>query len=142
MSVRVPDERLDELAALAEAVKQTTYDEPWWIGVEPRREDAVAIKSGIYTIVTVADYFDGGSDEQEAALALIAAASTDLAALVSDLRAARADNQRLREALGEIQHRVRMRRVGIHADGSSQWLIPMHGEVHDLATAALAEDER
>ena len=77
--------RVVETESLWDALYLSTYDRPWHVGVEPREtrrtrrddgmfgpnEPRLAIKSGIYTVLTVGDYYDGGVDEQELALRAI-----------------------------------------------------------------------
>lgn len=67
--------------SLIAALRQTSYDAPWYVSREPRQDNALAIKSGIYTVLTVGGYYDGGSDEQETALRVIVEAVNSLAAV-------------------------------------------------------------
>lgn len=69
---------LAELERLAAEVQATTHAGPWRWDTEPREHDRRALKSSVYTVFTVGRYYDGGSDEQEAALAFIAACSPEV----------------------------------------------------------------
>ena len=93
----VPDRviSLSLLRVHAQAAHATSYDDPWRIGKEPRsrsyKTTDVALKSGVHTILTLGEYFDGGSDDQDAALAFIAAADpVTVLALIEAVEAAQA----------------------------------------------------
>jgi hypothetical protein len=51
---------------------------------------------------------------------------------------ARAEADRLREALGEIRFRLHTRRTGIHMDGTSQYPTPILAEIAAITESALA----
>jgi hypothetical protein len=60
------------------------YDGEWKLGSEPREDGRLAIKSGIFTILTVGDYFDGLGLIEERLEWLCAVVNEHLARLADD----------------------------------------------------------
>lgn len=79
-----------ELRELLAACQEATPTVPWRISTEPREDGRTCLETvdGGFTVLTVGDYYDGGRDEQEAALALIVAAVNALPALLDIAEAA------------------------------------------------------